>query len=194
MGIGIAVLQGNRIRTIAAVVVLAIAACGLLAFSFGLERTLLRWELGLWKEGPTDSGRYQAYQILLESALPATGPFGSGPGSFEPVFETHRAALRSPIAGRWDKAHSDLLQIPLEWGWAGAAAWAVILIGGMARAAWTGLGRASAESKILPVACAFSLGGVLLHGAVDFPLQIASIQLFALVISGLAWGTSHHRS
>jgi hypothetical protein len=44
------------------------------------------------------------------------------------------------------------------------------------------------------VACAFSLGGVLLHGMVDFPLQIASIQLFTLLVAGMAWGMDRHRS
>jgi hypothetical protein len=76
----------------------------------------------------------------------------------------------------------------MEWGWAGAAAWAVILIGGFARAVWLATQKGSAESNILSAACAFSLAGVMVHAAVDFPLQIASIQLFAASTAALAWG------
>ena len=82
----------------------------------------------------------------------------------------------------------------MEWGWAGAAAWAVIFIGGFVRTVWLAARKGAAESRILPVACAFSLGGVLLHGMVDFPLQIASIQLFTLLVAGMAWGIERHRS
>jgi hypothetical protein len=167
---------------------LVAGACVVLAFSFGLEKTLLRWELGFWKETPADTGRYRAYEIIVQSALPAAGPFGSGPGSFEPVFNLHRAKTGSPLEGRWDKAHSDALQTLMEWGWAGAAAWAVILTGGFARAVWLGMRKGSAESRILPAVCAFSLAGVMVHALVDFPLQIASIQLFTVLIAGLAWG------
>jgi hypothetical protein len=92
------------------------------------------------------------------------------------------------LEGRWDKAHSDALQTLMEWGWSGAAAWAVILTGGFARAVWMGVRKGSAESRILPAACAFSLAGVMVHALVDFPLQIASIQLFAVMIAALAWG------
>jgi hypothetical protein len=184
----------RRVPMVAAGILLAAGACVLLAFSFGLEKTLLRWELGLWKDGPAETGRYRAYEIVVQSALPAAGAFGSGPGSFEVVFDRHRARVGSSLKGRWDKAHSDALQIPMEWGWAGAGAWAVIFIGAMARAVRGGFGKGGADSKILPVACAFSLGGVLLHGMVDFPLQIASIQLFTLLVAGMAWGMDRHRS
>jgi hypothetical protein len=38
------------------------------------------------------------------------------------------------------------------------------------------------------MACAFALAGVSLHAFVDFPLQISSLQLYAVVIVGLGWG------
>lgn len=178
----------RRGRAMVVVAALVAGACLVLAFSFGLEKTLLRWELGLWKDTPADSGRYRAYEIIVRSALPAAGPFGSGPGSFEPVFDLHRAKVGSPLEGRWDKAHSDTLQTPMEWGWAGAMAWAVIFSGGFAKAVWMAVRKGSAESKILPAACAFSLAGVMVHALVDFPFQIASIQLFAILTAALAWG------
>jgi hypothetical protein len=180
--------ERRRGGAMVAVAALVAGACAVLAFSFGLEKTVLRWELGFWKTTPADTGRYQAYEVIVRSALPAAGPFGSGPGSFEPVFDLHRAKSGSSVAGRWDKAHSDALQTPMEWGWAGAAAWAVVLIGGFARAVWLAVRRGSEASRILPAACAFSLAGVMAHALVDFPLQIASIQLFAVLIAALGWG------
>jgi hypothetical protein len=34
----------------------------------------------------------------------------------------------------------------------------------------------------------FSLVGVMLHALVDFPLQIASLQIFTLLITAILWG------
>jgi len=184
--------NGNRGGVVLAVAALAAGACAVLAFSFGLEKTMLRWETGLWKETPADTGRYRAYEIIVRGALPAAGPFGSGPGSFEPVFDLHRAKLGSPLEGRWDKAHSDALQTLMEWGWAGAMAWAVIFAGGFGRAVWQAARNRAAESRILPGACAFSLAGVMVHALVDFPFQIASIQMFAVLTVALAWGIRGH--
>ena len=34
----------------------------------------------------------------------------------------------------------------------------------------------------------FSLAGVMLHALVDFPLQIASLQLYTMLVAGILWG------
>ena len=159
-----------------------------LAFSFGIEKTLQRWEIDFWKSAPQEDGRYQAYEIIVKSALPAAGVWGFGPGTFEAMFDIHRFKSGSLLAGRWDMAHSDALQTPMEWGLAGAAAWLLILGGAFVRAICQAAKRGAMETRLLSAACAFSLGGVILHALVDFPLQIASLQLFSLAIAGLAWG------
>lgn len=168
-----------------AAVALATAA---LAFSFGIEKTLHRWDVSYWSSTPQEDGRYQAYEIIVRSALPAAGVCGFGPGTFEAMFDIHRFKSGSRLAGRWDKAHSDALQTPMEWGLAGAAAWLLILGGGFVCAICQAAKRGAMETRLLSAACAFSLGGVILHALVDFPLQIASLQLFSLAIAGLAWG------
>ena len=157
------------------------------AASFGLEKTFSRWNAETSGRGSVSSeGRIEAYRIIIRGALPEAGWWGFGPGTFEKVFDIHRSALGSPLAGRWDKAHSDALQTPMEWGLAGAAAWLVLLAGGF----WKSFLAARSDSDCAPVAagCAFALGGVMLHALVDFPLQISSLQLISILLAGVSWG------
>lgn len=165
----------------------ALAAVALLAFSFGLEKTSARWGEGALRQIAPESGRAQAYRIIAEESLPAAGPLGFGPGTFEKVFETHRAQSDIPLRGRYDFAHSDALQTVVEWGWAGALAWLAIFGGALLRSAKNALFAQSPETRTLAAACALSLAGVLVHGCIDFPFQIASLQLFALCIAAFAW-------
>jgi hypothetical protein len=180
-------LSGKWFRWSLAAGLLALA--GLLAISFGVEKSLMRWEMGSWQILRGDAGRTEAYQILSLSAIPAAGPWGFGPGTFEQMFNIHRTQTGSSLEGRWDKAHSDALQTPMDWGWTGASAWSLLLIGGLIRGLrsmkrnW----RIDPSQGILSAACVFSLAGVMLHALVDFPLQIASLQLFTMLIAGLLW-------
>ena len=48
-------------------------------------------------------------------------------------------------------------------------------------------GRWEMEERLLDLAILLSLCGVTLHAAVDFPLQIASLQLVAVALLGIAW-------
>jgi hypothetical protein len=201
IGMGLAMgwflFQSARQQGVIAGCSLALALTALvlaLAFSFGVEKTLLRWDIGLWKNTPQEDGRYQAYEVIVKSALPAAGAWGFGPGTFEPMFDIHRQKSRSPLAGRWDKAHSDALQTPMEWGWLGATAWFVLIAGGLIRAIRGAMDQDFGESRILAAGCAFSLAGVAIHSLVDFPLQIASLQLYTVAIAGLAWGLTAERT
>jgi hypothetical protein len=176
--------RGARNWLIALVSMLLVAG---VAASFGLEKTFSRWNAETSGRGSVSSeGRIEAYRIIIRGALPEAGWWGFGPGTFEKVFDIHRSALGSPLAGRWDKAHSDALQTMMEWGLAGAAAWLVLLAGGF----WKSFLAARSDSNCAPVAagCAFALGGVMLHALVDFPLQISSLQLISILLAGLSWG------
>ena len=167
-----------------------LALAAVLALSFGVEKTLMRWEIGSWQILRGDAGRTEAYEIMTRSAIPVAGPWGFGPGTFEQMFDIHRAQIGSSLAGRWDKGHSDALQTPMDWGWAGAGAWSLLLIGGLIRGlrsikrSW----RSDSGQGILSGACVFSLAGVMMHALVDFPFQIASLQLFTILVAGILWG------
>jgi O-antigen ligase len=74
----------------------------------------------------------------------------------------------------------------MEWGWAGASAWVLLLGGGFFKALVATRDRS--DESLLAAAAALALAGVMIHALMDFPLQIASLQLFTLVIAGLCWG------
>jgi len=178
-------LRSRRILAAVSLVLGLLAAAGLMAVSFGLDRTVGRWE----KSGFWDKERALNYEMLVAEFIPESGWWGHGPGTFEAVFDRRRQAA-GKTAGVWAQAHSDILQTPVDYGWAGAAAWTVIAGGGLlvAAAGARRRGRRPDEGEILSMACAFALAGVSLHALVDFPLQISSLQLYTMIIAGLAWG------
>jgi len=181
-------MRHRRIFASAAIVIGLLAAAALMAVSFGIDRTVGRWERsGFW-----DKERALNYELLVEQFIPESGWWGHGPGTFQDVFDKRRQALGKTY-GVWAQAHSDVLQTPVDYGWAGAAAWTLI-IGGAIIAAARGArrrGRCPDDGEILSMACVFALAGVSLHALVDFPLQISSLQLYTMIIAGLAWGLNH---
>jgi len=46
----------------------------------------------------------------------------------------------------------------------------------------------SLSSRTLVISGTLSLGGVVIHALIDFPLQIVSIELITLHIAGMLWG------
>jgi len=124
--------------------------------------------------------------------IPDAGVFGFGPGTFEAIFPYYTRDLGDAISGIWYFAHQDYLQAILEWGWLGAAAWAALIFGAVIFA-WRAKKRDSAQwstsDRVYYFAILTALLGVLLHAWVDFPLQIASIQLYVAVLVGMLWGS-----
>jgi hypothetical protein len=179
-------LRNRRILAFVSIILGLVAASALMALSFGIDRTIGRWERsGFW-----DAERALNYEMLVEQFIPESGWWGHGPGTFQAVFDKRRQAAGQTY-GVWAQAHSDILQTPVDYGWAGAAAW-TILIGGAVLAAAFGArrrGRQLDDTEILSMACVFALAGISIHAFVDFPLQISSLQLYTMIIAGLAWGT-----
>lgn len=159
----------------------------ILILSFGTDMALLRWRSfhGLsWNQD-----RMLTYRVICEHLIPRSGFFGVGPGNFESAFATVVQAGDLPVRGRWDLAHNDYLQTLVEWGWLGFACWLVIMGGGFFKAlriAWNH--DSSLDSQALGIAGTLALGGVFLHAAMDFPLQIPSIKLCAMLMCALVWG------
>ncbi len=129
---------------------------------------------------------------------------GTGPGTFEWV-SPHYSAL-DPVLheGRWRHAHNDYAEFFAEWGWPGALIFTLLLVlpgrrmVGAVRQAFANDSRLGMSFHRRTGLICFSVAivSVLLHAAVDFPLQIdASRYLFAAMLGMvLAMSSSSARS
>jgi len=161
-----------------------------LAQATHLEQPLSRWQL-LSERIPNDA-RWQAWRIAAK-ALPDVGLFGFGPATFRVVFPFYNGVGVQRVQNIWRFLHEDYLQTALEWGWLGSTLWALLFFGGIAVGIrsykqyapdWT------PRRRLLQPLVIIALIGVALHAIIDFPLQIASIQLYVATYLGLCWGSS----
>ncbi len=185
-------LPGFNPASVVVASVLMLATVGGVAATVGIDRTLFRWrEFG--KELSADNARLQAARLCWK-ILPDAGWFGFGPGTFPDVFAKYQHQPGSDVTGRWLFAHEDYLQTLIEWGVLGGTSWALVLLGGGVIGIWARVrrGRGWAErDRILWFVTVSALGGVALHGLVDYPWQIASIQLYVATLTGLLWSSRH---
>ena len=152
-------------------VVLFFAAAAATGLWFGWDKLGERMK----DAGEGFRGREATFQIARKIA--ADFPvFGTGPGTFEPVFPLYRESLDE----YWPKQlHNDWLETRITFGWVGcgliAAAFLLVITrwfaGGGLRTGWRFV-------SLLWLA----LGGCLIHARYDFPLQIYSILLVFLLV------------
>lgn len=149
---------------------------------------------GVIAEG-TAEGRLLVAQVCLRM-LPDAGAWGFGPGNFAITFPHYTGFLGNRVEGIWTFAHNDYLQTAVEWGWVGAIVWSALLFGGIAVGLRAYLSRRAElpRSDYTFLLCLiFALVGVAIHAAIDFPLQIASIQLYVAVYLGLLFAAPNWR-
>jgi diacylglycerol kinase (ATP) len=182
--------NGNKLNRLAllgralAVVGLAI----LLAMAIGIDRTLERWS-GFDRELHAGNARWQAGVTSIQ-IIGDAGVMGFGPGTFVRVYPLYRNDPRT----RLEHAHNDYLQTLIEWGFLGAAAWAIALLAGPLLAGWAwaqGRGPRRTRDRMLAFGGFSALVGLSLHALVDYPFQVGSIQLYAVVLVGLFWAFPH---
>ena len=136
-------------------------------------------------------GRWEAYQQYV-NAVPAVGWFGLGPGLFQVAFPYQMSPLGNVSIAMRDYAHEDYLQTVLEWGWLGTLWWTLLVVGGLYRGIRTYMQRELFPSKTdrhLILAAILGVCGTLAQSLIDFPLQIASIRLFFLVLLAFCWAS-----
>ncbi len=185
-----------RRRLIRLRIALVAVPVGLLTFWAIARTSHLDSSFGRWERFTTSwsgDARWEVDAVALD-ALPEAGPFGFGPGTFNAVFPVLLEERGKRIEDQeWIFLHNDWLQTVLEWGWIGAALWAVLFFGGII-AAYAYLRQSSAESwlprqRTILLVALVALTGVAFHAMIDFPLQIASIQLSAAIYLGVCWGS-----
>ena len=157
-----------------------------------LDRSLKRWEQ-ITETVPLD-GRWLASAAALRP-VPEAGWFGFGPGTFHVMFPYYTAGVDKRLGGFWLFLHQDYLQTILEWGWIGSALWGGLFFGGIGVGIWNRYHGARAEQwlprqRLLLPLVLLGIGSVAVHALVDFPLQIASIQLYAATYLGICWGST----
>jgi len=154
-----------------------------------LDEPLKRWsETQL---GSASGGRWEA-DVAASHSLARTGTLGFGPGTFSVVFPFFAGAIGDPTQIVWLFLHNDYLQTIMEWGWLGSLLWGTVFFGGtiVATRGLLNSGRYwLPRQRLLLSLVLVSLVGVGTHAAVDFPLQISSIQLYVAVYLGTCWGS-----
>ena len=203
------------------------------AIVIGFQPVASRWT-EFFRRDPGSEGRIWMAHACMD--MIRDRPWcGFGPGTFALVFPFYSRPYGDSLSGVWRYAHSDYLQMLVDWGALGCAPWAVLIGGGLIRTLrrvsrrggesdgspeegsggdhWDGQRERSADgqsttsaaimfqgttrerggterargSRPMDLAVVLSLCGLLIHAAFDFPLQIASIQLYFAVLLGCAW-------
>ncbi len=166
------------------------------AIIVGTERTYQHWSVFQRNELNAQNPRLLSAQVCLE-ILPEAHALGFGPGTFKTILTTHAERVKTAIPPNLDYAHQDYLQTILEWGFLGAAFWFVLLFGSLAYA--TGMqfkhgAQWPSKDRVLYFVVLVSLLGVAAHALVDYPFQIASIQLYIVVLVGVLWSSRSWQS
>lgn len=114
-------------------------------------------------------------------------PWGSGVGSFVPVF-AQGAPTDLLLDAYINHAHDEYVQWWLEAGWAGLFAmlvFAALMLAALRRLWWV---RGQSGEAILAASCWVALLALLLHSAADFPLRTLTLMGTGALLLGLMLG------
>ncbi len=168
-----------------ALVVLAVVG---VTASIGWGPMLEKWRI-LGSQLNAENPRLLVSSVAWRMAGDA-GAFGFGEGTFALAFPYYMKLLGISIPGVWRHAQQDYLQTVIEWGWLGAAGWFVLFAGAIVCAVRSlRSGMLDSVDRTLVFVSLVALLGIALHALVDYPLQIASLQLYAATYLGMCWGS-----
>ena len=182
-------LQVANVAIVAVALVGIVAAVAVIA---GMDHTVRRWRQ-FDRQLTADNSRLLAAKVCVDM-IPKAGAAGFGPGTFQTAFPYFTQSYGEKLKGKWIFAHQDYLQTAVEWGYIGSASWVVLVLGAAVcslLAAFRKREELSDSARVIQFALLTALLGVLLHALVDFPLQIASIQLYVVTLLGLLWASPH---
>jgi O-antigen ligase len=153
----------------------------------GLVGGMLIWTFGLaglsdrFDTSPLDDYRFDILPIAVQTAQ-TFQPFGSGFGTFGSVY-LFNEDVNVLSQDKIDHAHNDWIELWVEGGWFAMIILLAFLIwfASATRRAWiVNNSPASYVDRTLPRAAAISVGMLLLHSLVDYPLRTTGlVTLFA---------------
>ena len=150
----------------------AVCFAAALGLGYGLGWKALKPRMAEIREG--FEGREEIYTTARPMA--ADYPlFGTGPGTFESVFQLYRASADT----YWPaQLHNDWLETRITFGWVGSALIALSLLTVILR--WFAPGGIRGGRRFVLLLW-LALAGCLVHARYDFPFQIHSIDFLFLI-------------
>ena len=164
----------GAVRLLGAAILVAL----LFSSQFALYRIQDRFDVD-----PLTDARLPFARNTIEAAI-AFMPFGSGMGTFVPVYQTFEKATDNVADVFANRAHNDFLELWLEAGLIGLVAmslfvaWVAVILWRLWRRALNGAGH---TDRLLACAAALILVLLLAHSSVDYPLRTTAM------MSVLAW-------
>ncbi len=175
--------RSRRGRVTSSRIAIVIVLCAVFfSAEFGLGGFMSRYG----KDSYSDS-RLALAQTTFETALSAF-PFGTGLGSFVPVYATIEKDA-DVINGYANRAHNDLAEFLLETGVFGVLFLAVFFVWFCRRTyeVWKTTQRARGSQLVLQRASTLIIGLLLAHSLVDYPLRTTALSaIFAFFCAVLA--------
>jgi hypothetical protein len=167
--------QERRTRIITLVGVLLFFS-GALALGFALGWKTLKPRMATINE--SFHNREQMYDLARPMA--ADYPlFGTGPGTFESVFQLYRVSTTT----YWPaQLHNDWLETRITFGWVGSGLIALALVAVLLR--WFLRGGVHGGRRFI-ILTWLAVAGCLAHARFDFPFQIHSIVFLFLVLCAI---------
>jgi hypothetical protein len=156
---------------------------GALALGFGLGWKQLRARMNDFATGMRDREQLYERARLIARDYPV---FGTGPGTFEPVFQLYRI---SPEAYWPAQLHNDWLETRITFGWTGGVVIALSLCAILLR--WFSPCGIHAGRQFVFLIW-LSLAGCLFQARWDFPLQVYSILFLFLTWCAVLSTLSRH--
>jgi hypothetical protein len=167
--------QDRRTRTTTLAGLLLFFA-GALAFGFALGWKTLKPRMAHIGED------YEHREEMYERARPMADDyplFGTGPGTFEPVFQLYRKTTDT----YWPaQLHNDWLETRITLGWLGSGLIALALV--VVALRWFARGGIHGGRRFI-ILIWLALAGCLVHARYDFPFQVHSIVFVFLVLCAI---------
>jgi O-antigen ligase len=182
--VGVTGLQGSGRRATSGVTRLLVAAFSL-AILFGVQFALYRVMHRFQFDALSDA-RLPFARNTIEAAMTYM-PFGSGMGTFVPVYQAFEKASDNVASAYANHAHNDFLELWLEAGLIGLVAMMLFVVW-MLRASWRvwrrGMPGAGHLDNLLACAAVLALMLLLAHAAVDYALRAAALMgMFAWAVA-----------